>query len=192
MRKLLFLIGITMIAILSSCTLLEEKRDGCKPPPQNFTKVDLVGTWWAGYVSSPKVDDTLIIRADGTYKQTIFLEYDTLPDVYYESDWLPWRIEYFDDGIPYLHLEGMRLCAHNPDISCDQPGGGEQDWHAFNQGEWLDYCRDEWMLQENEGILLVLGAINGDGIELAGLTATPLDAWIYRLQRSELPTTAQP
>lgn len=184
MRKLLVFITLTIIAMLSSCTMLEEERDGCKPPPHDFKEADLFGTWWAGFVSPPRRDDTLIIREDGTYKQIIHLE---AYEVNYESDWLPWWIEYFDDGIPYLHLEGLRLCAHAPDLrGCDQSGGGKKDWYAFNEGEWFDYCREKWMLQENEGILLVLSAVNGDGLELAGLGATPLDTWIYQLQNTEL------
>jgi hypothetical protein len=180
MQKILFLTGIAIIVMLSGCNAFEEERAGCKPPQQDFAEADLVGTWWAGYASSPKVDDTLIIREDGTYKQMIYLEGYS---VNYESDWLPWRIEYFDDGIPYLHLDGMRLCAHAPDLrSCDQAGGGKQDWNAFNQGKWLDYCRETMVLQENEGILLVLSSANGKGIELSALTVTPLDTWIYQLQ----------
>jgi len=191
MRNILLLAGLAIIFVLSGCAPAKEERMGCKPPPKGFSESDLVGTWWAGYVSSPKVDDFLIIREDGTYRQTIFIEYPDTPDVNYESDWLPWWIEYFDDGIPYLHLEGMRLCAHAPDLrSCDQPGGGEQDWDAFNQGKWLDYCREKMVLQENEGILLVLSAVNDNGIELSALTVTPLDTWIYRLQGPESPTSS--
>ena len=187
MRKMFFFVGLAAISILSGCMPAKEKKSGCQPPPQNFTETDLAGTWWAGYVSSPKVNDTLIIREDGAYKQTIFIEYSEIPDVTYESDWLPWWIEYFDDGIPYLHLEGMRLCAHVPDLrGCDQVGGGGQDWHAFNAGKWLDYCNDKMLVQENEGILLVLGTDNG--IELSALTVSPTDSWIYRLQSTKLST----
>ncbi len=182
-KKSYAIISSLLILFLNACSA---ERKGCLPPPDDFLETDLVGIWWVGYVSSPRVDDYLEIRADGTYKQTIYLEHSSIPSVYYESDWLPWWIEYFDDGIPYLHLEGLRLCAHDPSISCDQVGGGEKDWNAFNQNEWYDYCRDEWLLQKDEGIVLVLGAVyddwTDDGIELAGLSATPLDTWIYRLQ----------
>jgi hypothetical protein len=173
---------------------VEENEIECRSPRHDFTEADLVGTWWAGFVSSPKVDDYLEIRADGTYKQTIYIEYSEIPSVYYESDWLPWWIEYFDDEIPYLHLVGLRLCAHVPDLrSCDQAGGGEKDWNAFNQNQWYDSCRDEWLLQVDEGIVRVLGATydgwTDDGIELAALTVTALDSWVYRLQRPDLPTS---
>jgi hypothetical protein len=190
MRKLILLMGIAVAVVLYGCSALEEKRDGCKPPPQDLEAADLVGTWWAGVVSPPRRDDTIIIKEDGTYKQIVYLE---AYSVNYESDWLPWYIEYFEDGIPYLHLEGLRLCAHAPDLrGCEQEGGGEKDWDAFNQGEWFDYCREKWLLQENEGILLVLSAVEGDGLELAGLGATPLDTWIYLLQKPEVPTSTLP
>ena len=125
------------------------------------------------------------------------IEHSDIPSVYYESDWLPWWIEYFDDGIPYLHLEGLRLCAHDSSISCDQAGGGEKDWNAFNENEWYDSCRDEWLIQKDEGIMRVLGAVyddwTDDGIELSALTSSPLDSWNYRLQRPDTTTsTLQP
>ena len=192
MRKIQFLVSIATIVVLSSCLFSEEIKIQCRPPRKDFTEADLVGTWWAGYVSSPKVDDYLEIRADGTYKQTIYIEFSEIPSVYYESAWLPWWIEYFDDGIPYLHLEGLRLCAHTGNENCDQAGGGEKDWYAFNENEWYDSCRDEWLLQVDEGILRVLGATydgwTDNGIELSALTVNPLDSWNYRFQWRDVTT----
>ena len=186
MKKFIILVGSAAIFLLSGCEP-EEVEIKCRPPKRDFTEANLVGIWWAGFVRSPKVDDYLEIRSDGTYKQIIYIEYAEIPSVHYESDWLPWRLEYFDDGIPYLHLEGLRLCAHNPNMSCDQAGGGEKDWEAFNENEWYDSCRDTWLLQRNEGILRVLGATyddwTDDGIELAALTVNALDSWVYRLRR---------
>jgi len=188
MKKLLFFVGLAVIFVLSGCEPAEVKIE-CRPPKKDFTEADLVGIWWAGFVNSPKVDDYLEIRADGTYKQTIYVKHSDIPSVYYESDWLPWRLEYFDDGIPYLHLEGLRLCAHIRNMSCDQAGGGEKDKSAFNENEWYDSCRDAWLLQRNEGILRVLGATydgwTDDGIELGALTLDPLDSWVYRLRRPD-------
>ncbi|MBI5951847.1 MAG: hypothetical protein HY865_09335 [Chloroflexi bacterium] len=187
MRKLLFLIGLAAIIVLSGCEP-KEVEITCRPPKKDFSEADLVGIWWAGYVSSPKVNDYLEIRADGTYKQIIYIEHAEIPSVYYESDWLPWRVEYFSDGILYLHMEGLRLCAHTQDASCDKAGGGEKDWEAFNENEWYDSCRDTWLLQKNEGILRVLGATyddwTNDGIELSALTVNALDSWVYRLQKT--------
>ncbi len=44
---------------------------------------ELVGTWMA---SSPYQSDTLIIKADGTYKQIIRVEFAELPPIDFESD----------------------------------------------------------------------------------------------------------
>lgn len=188
MKKLFFLVSMALIAFTIGCSPTNEEDIGCRQPPQEFTESDLAGTWVKKHLDLRS--DTLIIKADGTYKQIIHLE---AYSVDYESDWLPWWIEYFDDGIPYLHMEGLRLCAHVPDLrGCDQAGGGEKDWDTFNEGEWYDSCRDKWLIQKDEGILRVLGATydgwTNDGIELAALTVSPLDSWIYRLQRAELMT----
>ena len=192
MRNVLLFVGLVSIVLLSGC-VSEEVKITCRLPRQDFTESDIVGTWWAGYVSSPKRDDFLIIREDGFYKQIIHLEAYSID---YESDWLPWRIEYFDDGIPYLHLQGLRLCAHDPSLSCDQAGGGEKDWDAFNENEWYDSCRDKWLLQKDEGIVRILGAVydgwTNDGFELAALTSSPLDSWVYRLQNPESPRHIPP
>lgn len=190
MNKKCFFIAILALVLFSSCEPAKEKSR-CKPPPQGFTEADLVGTWWMGHKGSPMVDDTLIIRKNGTYKQIIYLEYAYIPDVNYESDWLSWHIEQSDDDIPYLHMEDLRLCAHAPDLrGCDQIGGGDYDWEAFNAGEWYDYCHDKWMVQKNEGILLVNGAVydgwTDEGVELTSLAVSSLDSWVYRLQRPEL------
>jgi hypothetical protein len=192
MRKMFFLVGIVVVAVLAGCAPVKEEKNRCKPPPQGFTETDLVGTWVKKHLDLRS--DTLIIKEDGTYKQIIHLE---AYSVDYESDWLPWYIEYTDDDIPYLHMEGLRLCAHVPDLrGCDQAGGGDYDWNAFNSGEWFDYCHDKWMVQKGEGILLVNGAVydgwTDEGIELASLSVSPLDSWVYRLQRQELPTPTLP
>ncbi len=124
--------------------LLQPNGNTCTIPPDGFSEKDLVGTW-----VHPDIDasDTLVIRGDGKYRQTIHINYTTKPDVDYESDWQSWWLKY-EDGIPYLHLAGMRLCAMNSDLSCDQPG---------SKGFFYDFCRDEAVYMDNEGVLLVLG-----------------------------------
>jgi hypothetical protein len=137
-------IGLTGMAANPLSQMLWQGNSQCPRPPQGFTSADLVGTWANNDIDN---SDTLTIRADGKYKQVIHINYTTEPDVDYESDWHSWRLEY-KDGIPYLHLEGMRLCAINPELSCDHPGG---------RGGFYDFCRDEAVTMDNEGILLVLG-----------------------------------
>jgi hypothetical protein len=59
----------------------------------------LVGRWEAGV---PNKSDTIIIRADGKYKQ---MKHMGVPIVKYESEWQPWWVEYSETGVLYLHLE---------------------------------------------------------------------------------------
>jgi hypothetical protein len=100
----------------------------------------------------------------------------------YESDWLSWRVEYSEGGLPYLHLDGMRLCAYGSGekAPCDQVGGG-----TGNSGVWYDPCAEEWVPMPNEGILIVVGEPEGydslpRGIKLFLLQKGD-DTWAYRL-----------
>lgn len=146
---LLFTIGIAVIVmIIGACFLwviildMKIEGTGCSPLPEGFTKDDLVGTWMAG---SPDQSDTLIIKTDSTYKQIIHLEFADKSIVDYESEWQSWRVEYSEDNIGYLHLEGFRFCGMNAGISCET-----------REGDGHDFCRDERIKMLNEGILLVL------------------------------------
>ena len=110
--------------------------------PTGFEK-DLIGTWEAG---SPGNSDTLILRSDHQYQQLI-RRYGNqyYSDVNYEGNWQSWWIEYKTNGIPYLHLAGMRLCAIEPLISC-----------ATSGGSGFDFCDNEFVQMKEEGILLIL------------------------------------
>ncbi len=148
------LLSIVVIVMLCSVCLFANslrlidlvqriKTYDCTLPPEGFSQEDLVGKWVAGV---PSKKDTLIIREDSTYKQIVHIEYSELPDVDYESDWMPWWLEYTENGIPYLHLQGMRLCGINSDLDCDRPGGSG-----------YDFCKNESIMMNDEGILLALG-----------------------------------
>jgi len=175
-----YLIAATIF--LSACTVNRDETTGCTLPPKEFTKADLAGTWVATHLNSRR--DTLIIKEDGTYKQVIHLE---SPPVDYESDWKTWQIEYLENGLPYLHMEGMHLCAYAPDlIDCEQVGGGEENPSSFNGGYWYDFCQEKMVPMPNEGVLIVLGvpqqfAQPPRGIELHLLKYTE-DGWGYRLE----------
>ena len=117
----------------------------------------------------------LIIRGDGQYKQIIRME---IPAVEYESDWQPWWLEYSESGTPYLHLEGMRLCVAEPELDCEQPGGGQEIWHSV--------CDNRSGLLINEGILAVIGPVEGfdnppRGITLFLYERYPLGSLTYTL-----------
>lgn len=68
-------------------------------PPLAFQKSDLAGTWETKYAGV----DRLIIKADGTFKQTYREE-----DYVYETPWNEWWVERFPDGRVRLHLQGAR------------------------------------------------------------------------------------
>lgn len=184
LKKLILTITFLFIFLTSACS---PNRNGCTLPPEDFERTDLVGTWVAGWSER---NDTLILRENGTYKQIVHINHHNIPDVGYESDWLPWHLEYAENGIPYLHLEGMRLCGYVPDlIDCEQVGGGEEDWDAFNQNYWHDFCRDEFILMPDGGILMVLGVPEDPklsspprGINLWLPLISPESPWAYTLQ----------
>jgi hypothetical protein len=134
----LVMLLLLSLACLSSTVDDNSPTGGCFPLPEEFTEMDLVGTWWAGFVSSPQVSDTLIIWEDGTYKQVIQLEY---PPAEYESDWQAWWFEYRDNGTGYLHLDDFRTCAvHARDFeeSCDLANDGERPWADLCEQQWMD------------------------------------------------------
>lgn len=181
---LLFTIGIAVIVmIIGGCVLVAiildmkvESTRGCSPLPEGFTKDDLVGTWMAGISDR---SDTLIINTEGTYKQIVYIKFADQSEVNYESEWQPWRLEYSEDNIGYLHLEGFRFCGMNAGIPCETRGG-----------DGYDFCRDESIKMLNEGILLVLIAKVAQSPATEGVKPYvrlhyPLgseNSWVYFLQ----------
>jgi hypothetical protein len=122
--------------------LSSQLRPRCSPPAKPLSNADLVGTWTAG---SPEHFDELTIRPDNTYRQTVHVELSEGPPIEYQGDWQAWALEYSETGIPYLHLTGMRFCGVNPDIPCET-----QD------GDGYDFCKDQYLPMNGEGILIVL------------------------------------
>jgi hypothetical protein len=174
-RKRLFLL-LLLAFFFTSCSNLNQNKssDSCPLPPSSFTEKDLIGTWKSGI---PERNDTLIIKEDGTYKQIIHVE---TPVFDYESDWLRWSMSVSDKGIPYLHLEGMRLCVYWEGIDCQITGGG--------QDRWYDFCKKEWVQIPGEGVLLVLGPpkdvkLQPPGISLFALQRSTEGTRGYELQR---------
>ncbi len=137
---------IFLVFIVAGCNS-DKSETGCTPPPEDFVEEDLIGTWRTGI---PESNDTIIFREDGTYKQIIHtITRDGVFD--YESEWQLWRIEYTEIGIPYIYLEGMRMCVIWGEMSCEIVGGGE--------GTWYDACRDldHTTMPPGEGVLMVVG-----------------------------------
>ena len=173
---------------LGACAPDRKTESGCILPPQGFTQKELVGTW----ISYPRVAgnrfDTLVIRGDGFYRQIIHID-DPVFD--YESEWLPWHLEYAEDGVPYLHLTGMRLYAYLPGlIEKGVIGGGDQ--------YFLDWCRPVIMPGGKEifegvqmppgiGVLVVKGTPNRFAQPPRGVTLEPLSvsdtySWWYEVE----------
>lgn len=74
------------------------------PPRESLQESDLVGTWRTYYWGDSV--DTLMLRADGTFKQTFRGPGE---DGYrYETPWNRWWLEPLSDGAVRLHLEGAR------------------------------------------------------------------------------------
>ncbi len=154
MKKVLFLISmiglILIVSVIVGCILFATfaafsdaiHPHGCSPIPEDFSEAELIGTWMGGW---PEHSDILIIKPDKTYKQIIHIEFPERSPIDYESGWQSWRLEYSADQIAYLHLDGYRFCGMNPEIPCEERIGGG-----------YDFCRDETIKMNNEGILLVM------------------------------------
>lgn len=122
-------------------------KRGCMPLPEGFSNADLVGTWVAESVTQG-ITDTLIIRADGAYKQVINMR---TPPLDYEGDWEQWWFEPRPNGTGYLHMQGMRKCAANPEVSCE--------WINDGSVPQADACESKWMDPDpvGETVLVVNG-----------------------------------
>lgn len=174
----------SLVIFLYACTSNQEKEyERCPLPPQEFSEAELAGTWTAPH---PTRSDILIIRKDRLYKQIIHL---TSPIFDYESDWLPWRIEYAKNGLPYLHMEGMRLCAYGAGeiVNCNQVGGSNDERYGY----WYDACQDKWVMMPGKGILIVVGTPKGFKQPSRGITLHLLqkgeDTWFYELSDLTFP-----
>jgi hypothetical protein len=150
---LLMLIMLLVISVACISNVPQEyvTKGGCSLLPEGFSESDLVGIWVAESVVHQS-SDTLIIRDDGTYKQIINLEYQSIE---YESDWQAWWFERRDNGTGYLHLDDYRICAA---VS----GDFEAPCDRVNDGKipWADVCEEQWMdpgPRAREIILVVRG-----------------------------------
>jgi hypothetical protein len=177
MKKEIFCLGLLTMLISASCNPKTEQVTGCQPPPKSFSELSLVGTW---HSMSPAASDTLIIKADNTYKQIIHMLVDGIA-FDYESDWQTWWLEEQENEIPHLHLSGYRVCAYWPEITCETEGGGD--------GYWTDFCQEKRVEMDGEGIFLVLGAIGApNSVGLSLLSRGEYDVWNFWMVASDLLT----
>jgi hypothetical protein len=127
----LITLGVTCYACISYVFRKNETQPGCRPLAEGFSEQDLVGTWIARSID---ISDTLIIRADNTFRQIIHIGYKSLD---YESGWQRWWYERRKNGTGYLHLVGLRICAADTGYSCD--------WLNDGKIPWADVCESQWM-----------------------------------------------
>jgi hypothetical protein len=167
---------LLLVGACLAVVIYQEVADrGCTRPPKDFSEDDLIGTW---YYSEADRHDTLIIQEGGYYKQISYVErIDKI--IEYESDWQSWWVEYTGNGIPYLHLEGMRTCAHTLHGDCEKAGG--------SGGALWDFCEEKTVyLPPGEWVLMVLGVPKRfeqppRGIELATFQITEFPG-VYELK----------
>ena len=178
MKIIWFFVLVLLACLFTSCNTCKqsEQSDSCGPPITNFDIKDLFGEWKTGISSD---NDTLILKEDGTYKQIIHVE-SSSSNFDYESSWLPWSMSISDQGIPYLHLDGMRLCVYWEGMDCQITGEGKSYWY--------DFCKKEWLQTPGEGVLLVLGPPKGiklppPGISLFALGKSTDGVTVYELQK---------
>jgi hypothetical protein len=127
-------------------------------------------------------DNTIIIREDNQYKQIMKVKRTGFQ---YESDWRPWRVTYSKQGLAYLHLEGLLMCAYwdQMDCSTEQTGiepfmlGDTKDPYS-DAANWYDGCQKKWVDTPDEAVFIVFGVLRASiipprGIELVPLTKNP-------------------
>ncbi len=195
-QKYVFLAWL-MLLLLVACKAEapEETRSGCNwPAKEDFSESDLIGTW--GGDIEDTWDSLIVIRGDGRYKQIINIKRTGFQ---YESDWRPWRVTYSEQGLPYLHLEGLLMCAYWKQIDCST---GETGMETFTPGNTIDpfgdaysgqdFCQNKWVNTPGEGVFLVLGGFQlpARGITLVPFTKSPdgITGPVYELHGPSLPT----
>ena len=170
--KYIFVI-LSMVLLLVACNT--EEANGCDPPPQGFSEADLVGSWSA---MGSQGNNTFVIREDGQYRQSLIVEWTGFK---YESDWRPWRVTYSEQGLPYLHLEGLLMCAYWDQIDCST---GKTNIEPFTPDDtqdpygdvtyWYDGCQQKWVNTPGEAVFFVFGVPRDPIISPRGVMLVPL------------------
>jgi len=147
--RLVLILLICSLAFGCSYQSISDENDQlCPGLPEGFSTDDLIGIWVVSY--SLNDTDTIIINADGTYKQ-IYNDPDA--NFRYESDLAEWTIEYRENNLARIHLKGMKRAGELESIF-NRDGGGV-DPELFTS---IDYCENEIVNMTNEIVLIVSGA----------------------------------
>ncbi len=188
------LLAWLVFLLLTACNTEEPKR-GCNwPAKEDFSESDLIGIW--GGDIEHAWDSLIVIRGDGRYKQIININRTGFQ---YESDWRPWRVTYSEKGLPYLHLEGMLMCAYWWQVDCRTGQSGLEPFTPGNTKDpfgdatyWYDGCQNKWINTPGEGVYYVIGdeKLPPRGIMLVPLTKSPdgADGPWYELHEPNVPT----
>lgn len=166
-EKVCIFIVLLGVLLLVACTGAETR--GCdQPPKEGFSESDLVGTW-VGSIESPK-DSFIVIKGDGTYKQRMNIKRTGFS---YDGVWQSWSLTHSENGLPYLHLSGLRMCAYWYQMDCatgktrfespEQKSG--KDW-VVDDSYWYDACLKKWIYTPDEGVFMVWGIPARYDIEL--------------------------
>ena len=155
---------LLITAGLLGCAANKNSSETCLAPLEGYSTEDLSGIWTVFHLDRT---DILIIKPDGFYKQIVKLD---KPPTNYESDWLPWYIDYMGYSA-YIHLEGLSLCAARGDGACTRP---EED------GVTWDICSDSTIYQPADGFRLTILAASEDWPMHLDVGGTPgTSGWSY-------------
>lgn len=163
---LLLLFLITLACRQSSPAIREGASWRCPSLPEKFKEADLVGTWHSRYNSVS--NDTIILQADGTYKQV----YRRTNGYSYESSWNRWHLEQTPEGGAYLHLKGMHYCLSIDEV-CKREGGGGGDWPYY------DPCVGHSIRMDDEVILALTG---DEGFRYPGVESVPRGIILWHMK----------
>lgn len=167
---------VMLLFVLPLCACGSPESTGCPLPPKGFSQSDLIGTWDAIDAKGRQEDNTIIIRGDGRYKQIMNVSWEGFN---YEGDWKPWRVTYSEKGLPYLHLEGLLMCAYWSQMDCrtEQTGitpivPGDTKDPFTGEYYWHNFCENTWVNTPGEGVFMVFGGgtSSSRGIRLVPFT----------------------
>jgi hypothetical protein len=140
------LLALILLATTLACSpghwvsVLQCFEDPFEGPPSSFGSSDLDGTWEARYMEWGI--DTLVLRADGTFKQVYE---DRTEDYRFETPWNEWWLQTMGDGAVRLHLEGGRyypddiLIAELDGLGLPCPESESDCWEGLDVGPYGFY-----------------------------------------------------
>ena len=157
-------------------------------PPSDFEESDLVGTWEVHYMEWGT--DTLVLRADRTFKQVY---QDRTDDYSFETPWNEWWLETMRDGAVRLHLEGARyypddiLIAELDGLGLPCPESEPDCWEGLELPPYgfYDPVQNDTAFMVGELVLNVRRDSSGQLLLLHMWTAADEDFGVFACQSGE-------